>query len=125
MQAQIALKHADRRALAITPSREPQHASQTILRQIESEAQAVAVSMQGMKLAFVAASLGRSETYLCRIRSGQRPMPDWMVAPFCRVTNTLLVQQYRDLQAALAEITQQRTAAETIARLAAQLREVA
>lgn len=94
-----------------------------VLRQIESEAQAVAVSMRasGAKLAYIAAALGKSESYISLIRSGKRPVPDWFVKPFCHVTGTLLLQQFRDLQCAMHEVTARRE----VERLADLLRHAA
>lgn len=125
MQAEISLKHGERRGLAVAQNRAPKPAADVILRQITTEAQAIAVSMRGYKLAYIAASLNRSESYLSRIRTGKRPIPEWMVMPFCRITGTLLLMQFRQWQESLAEIRQQASESETIARLAAQLRAAA
>ena len=108
--------------LMSTMQRPPKAAPDVVLRQIESEAQAVAVAMTGFKLAYIAASLGKSETYICRIRKGERPMPRKLIADFCRITGTTLLQDFIDLQAALAEVHHTRTQAQINERLAAQLR---
>lgn len=78
----------------------PQAAPAKVLRQITCEAQAVAVSikMSGFKLAYIAACFGKSESYICRIKRGKRPVPEWFVTPFCRMTGTTLLQQFIDLQ---------------------------
>jgi hypothetical protein len=83
----------------------PKDAPAKVLRQIESEAQAVRVAIKasGFKLAYFAASLGKSEGYISRIRSGQRPVPDWFVKPFCWVSGTRLLEQYQELHAAITE----------------------
>lgn len=83
----------------------PKDAPPKVLRQIESEAQAVRVAIKasGFKLAYFAASLGKSEGYISRIRSGQRPVPDWFVQPFCWVSGTRLLAQFQELQAAIAD----------------------
>ena len=88
----------------------PKDAPAKLLRQIESEAQAIAVSIKasGFKLAYVGACIGKSEGYVSRLRSGKRPMPDRLVRPFCAATGTNLLIQYRELQAALAESSERR-----------------
>lgn len=111
-------------ASLVLPMRKgPSVADPRVLRQIESESQAVAVSMQasGAKLAYVAAALGKSESYISLIRSGKRPVPDWFIKPFCHITGTLLLQQFRDLQCALEEVTARRV----VERLADMLRQAA
>jgi hypothetical protein len=55
------------------------------------------------------------------MRKGDRPIPDALVLPLCAATGSLLLQQYRDLQAAMEEITEARQ----VERLAAMLREAA
>lgn len=103
--------------------RRPIDAPANVLRLVESEAQAVAVSMRscGAKLAYIAAALKKSEAYISRIRSGKRPVPDWFIAPFCRVTGTNLLRQFIDWQDALAETSAKRE----VERLADMLREAA
>jgi hypothetical protein len=83
----------------------PKDAPAKLLRQIESEEQAIAVSVaaSGLKLAYIGACLGVSEGYVSRIRAGKRPMPEKLVGPFCAATGTNLLRQFRDLQAALSE----------------------
>ena len=83
--------------------RPPADAPPTLLRQIESDAQALAVSMKicGAKLAYIAACVGKSEGYLSRLRSGDRRIPDALVDVICLVTGTNLLRQYRDLHRAM------------------------
>ena len=107
--------------LLSTMQRPPKQVANALLRQIETEAQAVAVSMVGFKLAYIAASLGKSEAYISRIKNGKRRVPEWFVEPFCWVTGTLLLQQFRDLQEALREV-EKRSQQQVISRLAEQLR---
>lgn len=96
----------------------PKDAPAKVLRQIESEAMAVRVAIKasGFKLAYYAASLGKSESYISRIRSGQRPVPEWFVKPFCWVSGSRLLEQYIDLHAALTDCQESH-----INRIAAQL----
>lgn len=101
----------------------PKDAPAKLLRQIESDAQALAVSMLagGHKLAYVAACIGKSEAYVCQMRKGARPIPASLVAPLCAATGSNLLRQYRDLSAALEASGEQRE----IDRLAALLRAAA
>lgn len=81
----------------------PKDAPAKLLRQIESDAQALAVSMRagGHKLAYIAACIGKSEAYVCQMRRGVRPIPGALVGPLCAATGTNLLAQYRALCAAL------------------------
>lgn len=98
----------------------PKDAPSNLLRQIETEAQAIAVSMRacGAKLAYIAASLGKSESYISRIRNGERPVPHWFVEPFCYITGSNLLKQFIAFQTALAEVQRDPSPRERIARLA-------
>lgn len=103
-------------------SRKPKDAPAKLVRMVESDAQAIAVAIKasGFKLAYVAAALGKSESYISRLRSGRRPIPDKLVKPFCRVVGTRLLEQHRELQVAL-EMTERGH----ISRMASMLQEVA
>lgn len=81
----------------------PKDAPAKLLRLIESDAQALAVSMRagGHKLAYIAACIGKSEAYVCQMRRGVRPIPDALVGPLCAAAGTNLLAQYRALCAAL------------------------
>jgi hypothetical protein len=81
----------------------PVDAPAKVLRQVESEAQALAVSiLSGQhKLAYIAACIGKSVAYVSRLKSGQRPIPRKLVGPLCAATGSNLLSQYRDLQRAL------------------------
>lgn len=98
----------------------PQDAPAKVLRQLDSEAQALAVSMQagGHKCASVGAAIGKSEGYVSRLRAGKRPIPSRLIGPLCAATGSNLLRQYIDLQRALEGQGQ-------VERLAAMLREVA
>lgn len=106
--------------LAFGVSRAPKDAPAKLVRQIDSEAQAVAVAIRasGYKLAYVAAALGVSEGYVSRIRKGHRPLPDKLVRPLGAVLGTRLVEQYLQLQEALGQACE-------VSRLAELLREAA
>ena len=101
----------------------PLGAPAKLLRQIESDAQALAVSMRagGHKCASIAAAIGKSEGYVCRMRKGERPIPDSLVDALCRATNCNLIRQYRDLCDALSDSRERRE----VERLAAMLRNAA
>ena len=82
----------------------PRAAPDSVVRRLESEADAVDVAMRiaGAKLAFIAASLGVSESTVSLWRSGKRTMRDHYVQQFCIATGTTLLQQYRALRDAFA-----------------------
>lgn len=82
----------------------PKDAPAAVLRQIESEAQALAVSIAAgnHKLAYVAACIGKSEGYVSRLAAGKRAIPSKLVAPLCAATGSNLLRQFIDLQRALS-----------------------
>ena len=106
--------------LAFGVHNRPSPAPAKVLRQIESESQALAVSIAagGHKLAYIAACIGKSTAYVSRLKSGQRPIPDKLVMPLCAATGSLLLRQFRDLQDALEGVCE-------VTRLAELLREAA
>ena len=91
-----------------------------IVRQVESEAMALAVSMRsgGHKVEYIAACIGKSHTYVSRMRSGKRPIPHKLIRPLCAATGSNLLAQYIALQVALGEACD-------VTRLAMELRGVA
>ena len=86
-----------------------------------AKALAVAMKMGGHKLASIASHIGKSESYVCQLRKGARPIHESLVPPLCAATGSLLLQQFRDLQAATEEVTEARH----VERLAQLLRESA
>lgn len=106
--------------LAFGVHRGPTDAPAKILRQIETDAQALAVSIAAghHKLEYVAACIGKSRAYVSRMQSGKRPIPEKLVAPLCAATGSNLLRQFRDLQAALGEVCE-------VSRLADLLRSAA
>ena len=116
--------------LLSTMHRAPVRASATVLRQIETEAQAIDVSIKacGFKALYVAKSLGKSAAWISQLRTGKYPIPvteprrSRFVADFCRITGTTLLADFLDLQAAMDEVHHTRTQAQVNERLAAQLR---
>ncbi len=97
--------------------RPPQDAPPQLVRRIESEAQAISVSLHGKKLSAFAAQLGISVAYLSRIAGGHRTVPGWFTQPFCWATGTNLLAQFQALQRALNP--------DPVAQLAQMLREAA
>jgi DNA-binding transcriptional regulator YdaS (Cro superfamily) len=84
----------------------PKDAPARVLRQIESAAQALAVSIAAgnHKMAYVGACIGKSESYVCRMAKGVRPIPDKLVAPLCAATGSNLLRQFLVLEAALSDV---------------------
>lgn len=102
--------------LAFGVHRGPTDAPVKLLRRVESESQALAVSMRasGCKLAYVAACVGKSESYVSLLRSGKRGIPDKLVMPLCAATGSNLLHQFRQLQAALGEVDEVHVLAEML-----------
>lgn len=96
----------------------PKDAPAKLVRQIESEAQALAVSIAAghHKLDYIAACVGKSRAYVSRLQNGQRPVPDKLVKPLCAATGSNLLAQFRDLQDALSRMEQERDAVKRLAR---------
>ena len=70
------------------------------------------------KLAYIAACIGKSESYVCRMANGERPIPAKLVRPLCVATGSNLLAQYVRLQLAL-------NGTDPVALLAEQLRAAA
>ena len=100
--------------------RAPVDAPAKVLRQVETEAQALAISIAAgnHKLAYIAACVGKSMGYVSRMKSGERPIPSRLIGPLCAATGSNLLQQFVDLQRAIEGQSD-------VARLAALLREAA
>lgn len=82
----------------------PKDAPTKVVRQIESEAQAlaVAISAGGLKQAYIARCINKSEAYVSQMRNGKRPIPQKLIGPLCAATGSNLIRQYIDLQRALS-----------------------
>lgn len=95
----------------------PLNAPQNVLRQVESAAQALAVSILagGHKHAYIAACCGVDRTYVCHMARGKRAIPDKLVPALCAATGSNLLRQFLTLQAALEQV-------DDVQRLAEQLR---
>lgn len=81
----------------------PVDAPSKVVRQVESRAQALAVSIAAghHKLAYIAACIGKSVAYVSMLQSGKRPVPDRLVGPLCAATGSNLLHQYIALHNAL------------------------
>ena len=81
----------------------PKDAPTKVLRQVESEAQALAVSIAAgnHKLAYVAACIGKSAPYVSQMQTGARAIPEKLIGPLCAATGSNLLRQYVDLQRAI------------------------
>lgn len=90
-------------ALAFGVHHAPKDASSQIVRQIESAAHALAVMIRAghHKLDYVAACIGKSKSYVSRMQTGIRPIPEKLVGPLCAATGSNLLRQFLNLQAAL------------------------
>lgn len=106
--------------LAFGVHRGPKDAPTKVVRQVESDAQALAISIRAghHKLEYVAACIGKSVAYVSRMQNGDRPIPSKLIGPLCAATGSNLLAQYCELQAALNEIN-------PVDRLAGLLREAA
>ena len=78
----------------------PKDAPMKVVRQIESEAQALQLSIAvgGHKLAYVAACIGKSIPYVSQMQTGKRAIPDRLVGPLCAATGSNALRQYIELQ---------------------------
>ena len=82
---------------------QPKDAPAKVLRQCEDEAQALAVSILagGHKLAYIAACVGKSVSYVSLLANGKRPIPEKLIGPLCAATGSNLLAQFVALQHAL------------------------
>lgn len=111
----------------LAPCKPPSNAPDGLVRRVSTDADAIAVSLAacGLKASYVAAQMGRSAPWLSRVKAGDLSMSDAQAERFCLLTGSNLLRQVRALREALAEINGQLDAAETIRRLAAELRRAA
>lgn len=110
--------------LATAPA--PANATNQLLAMCASEADAIQVALRAcaghhLSQNKIASSFGISKGYMSEIKTGTKPMPDWMVRPFCYLTGSNIVQQYRDLQEALRIVSQKPTQRDRIERMARML----
>lgn len=81
----------------------PKDAPAKVVRQVESMAQALAISIAAghHKLDFIAARIGKSRSYVSRMQRGSAPIPERLVGPLCAATGSSLLRQYIELHRAL------------------------
>lgn len=98
----------------------PVAAPAKVVRQVETAAQALAISIAaaGCKLDYIGACVGKSRAYVSRLQNGKRPIPARLVIPLCAATGSLLLRQFLELESALETVND-------IERLARMLREAA
>jgi hypothetical protein len=108
----------NRLPLAFGVHRAPKDAPAKVLRQIDSEAQALAVSIQSghHKLDYVGACIGKSRGYVSRLAAGKRRIPRKLVAPLCAATGTNLLAQFIELQDALNQFELEHDPVQRLAR---------
>ena len=84
--------------LAFGVHREPSPAPAKLVRLTDDEATAIDVCMKAAKLKgiYVAQCCGISEGYVSRLRKGERPVPDHLIAPLCAALGSLLLAQVRE-----------------------------
>lgn len=75
---------------------DPQDAPDKVLRQIDSEAMALAVMIGAgnHKVAYIAACIGKSPCYVSRLQTGARAIPHKLVRPLCVATGSNLLAQF-------------------------------
>lgn len=114
--------HRDPGALSTMP--QPADAPRSVLAMCESETDALlaALAMRGRRSrSWFARALGISRSYFSEITSGTKPVPEWLVVPFCILTGSNLLSQYRDLQRALRLVTDREAESARIARITREL----
>lgn len=87
-----------------------------VLRQVESAAQALAISISAghHKLDYIAACVGKSRGYVSRMQAGKRPIPSKLVGPLCGATGSNLLAQFLALERALEDSCPVRALAEQL-----------
>lgn len=91
-------------ALAFGAHHAPKDAPGKILRQVESEAHALAISIRAghHKLEYIGACIGKSKAYVSRMQRGARPIPHKLIGPLCGATGSNLLRQFVELERALS-----------------------
>lgn len=104
--------------LAFGVHRAPIDAPPKLLRQIDSAAQALAVSIAAghHKLDYIGACIGKSRGYVSRLQAGKRAIPRKLIAPLCAATGSNLLRQFMELQEALNQFEDDKHAVTRLAR---------
>lgn len=102
--------------LSIVP--QPKDVDDATLRLCRTEQEAFAATLRAKGVKYTASwfakQLGVSSAYMSQLKAGVKPIPDWMVGPLCCLAGTNLLAQYRELQAALRIMRDQRTSRERV-----------
>lgn len=106
----------------------PVDAPADVLAMCRNESDAIGVSIKhkgGYTDAWIAQRLGITPAYFCQIKKAARPVPAWLVKPFCTLTGLNLLQQYHDLQEALRLMAARNTQSDHEARMLRALKRAA
>lgn len=107
----------------------PKDAPMQTVSRLRQEHHALAVSIKakcgGYSDAWFAFRMGVSRSYFCELKRGTKSIPKWFVDPFCALTGTNLLKQYRLLQEAMRAASAKRTLGDELANLADELRRAA
>jgi hypothetical protein len=105
----------------------PMNAADSLVSQINSTDQAIRVSLMQKRIkdSYYANQMNISVGYFSRIANGKRPMPEWMIEPFCALSGTNLLKQYIALQMAIHAAKGDLTKRQIDHQLAEQLRNAA
>lgn len=107
----------------------PVRAPDCVVAKIREERIAFITSLKflygGLNDRTVARMLGVSAPYFSQIKKGTRPVPYWMVKPFCALTGTTLLSQWRELQEQMSLAQGRETERALTSRLADELRHAA
>jgi hypothetical protein len=78
----------------------PKDAPAKVVRGCESEAMALDVMLRasGAKLSYVGSRIGKSASYVCKMRTGERDIPEKLVRPLCAALDSNLLDQFRRMQ---------------------------
>lgn len=105
--------------LAFGAHHAPKDAPSNLVRQVESAAHALAISIAAghHKLDYIAAAIGKSRAYISRLQRGERPIPIKLIKPLCAATGSNLLAQFLALQEAIQRIEAE-SGRQNISRLA-------
>lgn len=98
----------------------PRFADEKTVRLCDSESDAIATALllSRVSQAEIARRMGISAPYLTLLKKGERAMTSKLLARFSIATGSMVVQQYRDMQAGIRIATGQVRASDRIAHIA-------
>lgn len=90
--------------LAFGVHRAPRVAPMRLVALVESDAHAIDICMHAAKLkgAYVAALIGKTESYVSRMRRGKSKVPESLVDALCAALGSNLLRQSRALRALMS-----------------------